>query len=55
MARLQRRDRLEELKEAYLELEDLLVDIDMGRIGSALRVEWLLNHCPELSKEAIET
>ena len=51
---MQRCDRLKELKEAYLELEDLLVDIDMGRIGSALRVEWLLEHCPDLSEEAIE-
>ena len=49
---MSKRERLEELVEAYLELEDLLADVDMGRIGSALRVDWLLKHCPELSEEA---
>ena len=50
----QGRDRLEELREAYQELEDLLIHVDMGRIGSALRVRWIIQNCPEFSTEAID-
>ena len=43
------------LQEDFWELEDLLIAADMGRIKSALMVEWVWDHCDhDLSRRAEE-